>query len=74
MMQNNIQGNFPKNAMFGHAYVMDQKLNKIYSPEEALKKGTTFPELFSPYSPGDSMKEIEFLKNYHKGGMDHNGK
>lgn len=67
MIENN-QGNFPKNAMFGHAYVMDQMLRKTFSPEEALKKGTIFPELFSPYSPGDSMREIEFLRNYGKGG------
>lgn len=66
-MIQNIQGNFPKNAMFGHAYVMDQQLNKTFSPDVALKKGTIFPELFSPYSPGDSMREIEFLK---KGGFD----
>lgn len=62
------QGNFPKNAMFGHSYVMNQVLKNTFSPEEALKKGTVFPELFSPYSPGDSMKEIEFLKNYGRGG------
>ncbi len=67
MVENN-QGNFPKNAMFGHCYVMDQMLRKTFSPEEALKKGTIFPELFSPYSPGDSMREIEFLRNYGKGG------
>ena len=67
-MIENMQGNFPRNAMYGHCYVMNQTLNKTYSPEEALKKGTLYPELYSPYSPGDSMKEIEFLKNY-KGGM-----
>lgn len=68
MLENN-QGNFPKNAMFGHTYVMNQVLRKTFSPEECLKKGTIFPELFSPYSPGDSMREIEFLKNYGKGGF-----
>ena len=67
MVENN-QGNFPKNAMFGHCYVMNQILKNTFTPEEALKKGTIFPELFSPYSPGDSMREIEFLKNYGKGG------
>ena len=61
------EGNFPKNAMFGYAYVMDQMLRNTYSPEESLKRGTAFPELYSPYSPCDSMREIEFLKNY-KGG------
>jgi len=72
MLENN-QGAFPKNAMFGHAYVMNQVLNKTFSAEEGLKKGTIFPELYSPYSPGDSMREIEFLKNYGKGGFTHNG-
>lgn len=67
-MEERIQGNFPKNAMFGHAYVMDQTLRNTFSPEEALKKGTIFPELVSRYSPGDSMREIEFLKNYKRGG------
>lgn len=68
-MTENSQGKFPKNAMFGHAYVMDQQLTKTFSPEEALKHGSAFPELVSPYSPGDSMKEIEFLRNYNKGGV-----
>lgn len=68
-MIENMQDNFPKNAMFGHTYVMNQILNKTFTPEEALKKGTIFPELFSSYSPGDSMREIEFLKNYGKGGF-----
>ncbi len=67
-MIQNVQGNFPKNAMFGHCYVMDQKLNKTYTPDESLKRGTSFPELFSPYSPGDSMKEIDYLKNYGREG------
>lgn len=67
-MEERMQGNFPKNAMFGHAYVMDQTLTKTFSPEEGLRKGTIFPELVSPYSPGDSMREIEFLRNYGRGG------
>lgn len=62
-------GNFPKNAMFGHCYVMDQKLNKIFSPEEGLANGTIFPELVSPYSPGDSLRQIEYLKSGGKNGL-----
>lgn len=31
------------------AYVPFQKLCSIYNPLEALKKGTLFPELYSPY-------------------------
>ncbi|KNF08575.1 spore coat associated protein JA [Gottschalkia purinilytica] len=32
-----------------HAYVPYQSLDKIFCPEEALKKGTLFPELYMPY-------------------------
>lgn len=67
-MAENYQGSFPKNTMFGHCYVMDQKLSRLYDSEEGLKKGTIFPELFSPYSPGDSLREIEYLKNYYRTG------
>ncbi len=31
------------------AYVIWQKYGQIYSPAEALKKGTIFPDLYSPY-------------------------
>lgn len=31
------------------AYVVWQKYGQIYSPAEALKRGTIFPELYSPY-------------------------
>ncbi|WP_027719361.1 spore coat associated protein CotJA [Desulfovirgula thermocuniculi] len=31
------------------AYVPWQRYGKIYSPGEALEKGTLFPELYSPY-------------------------
>lgn len=68
-MTQNINGSFPKNAMYGHAYVMNQNLVKTFSPADGLYHGTIFPELVSPYSPGDSMKEIMYLKNYDKGGV-----
>ena len=61
MLENN-QGNFPKNAMFGHAYVMNQVLRKTFSPEESLKKGTIFPELVSPYVPCQDIEEMEYIK------------
>ncbi|MFX0549688.1 spore coat associated protein CotJA [Hathewaya histolytica] len=31
------------------AYVIRQPFTKIYCPDEALKKGTIFPNLYDPY-------------------------
>lgn len=54
---------FPTNVMYGHAYVPNQLMKKTFYPEDALRCGTIFPELVSPYVPGQSMKVIEFLKD-----------
>lgn len=35
------------------AYVPFQKMCTLFPPMEALKKGTAFPELFSPYEGKD---------------------
>lgn len=35
------------------AYVPFQIMNQTYSQEEALKKGTLFPELYKPYRIGN---------------------
>ena len=35
-----------------HAYVPYQRFMDNYPPEEALRKGTLFPELWMPYKPG----------------------
>ena len=35
------------------AYIPYQKLCTIFSPIEALKRGTVFPELYSPYKGKD---------------------
>ncbi len=56
-------GYFPSNPMYAQSYVPWQILNKTFTPEVGLKMGTIFPELVSPYMPGDSMAEIEYLKN-----------
>ncbi len=32
-----------------HAYVPYQMMDKVYSLEEALRRGTLFPELYMPY-------------------------
>lgn len=34
-----------------HAYVPFQSFTNSYSPEEALRRGTLFPELYMPYRP-----------------------
>ena len=42
-----------KNVRLAAAYVPYQKLCTLFAPLEALKRGTVFPELFSPYDGED---------------------
>jgi len=37
------------NEKLARAYVPIQQYGRIFTPEEALIKGTLFPELWSPY-------------------------
>ena len=53
---------FPEYPMYAQSYVPVQTLDTVFKPEVGLKHGTIFPELVSPYYPGQSMKEIEYLK------------
>lgn len=53
---------FPKNPMFAQSYVPWQTMDKIFMPDVGLKMGTIFPELVSPYKPGQSLEEIDYLK------------
>ena len=53
---------FPENPMLAQSYVPIQYLDKTFTPRCGLKMGTIFPELVSPYSPGQSMEEIAYLK------------
>ena len=59
---------FPENYLYGHAYTPNQTMNKTFEPEIGLNNGTIFPELVSPYYPGQSIDFINYLKN---GGCDH---
>ena len=59
---NNIIGMFPSRVMYGYAYVPNQVVNKLFTPEDGLRCGTMYPELVSPYEPCDSMEEIRFLR------------
>ncbi len=54
---------FPKNPMLAQSYVPIQYMDETFKPCVGLKNGTIFPELVSPYKPGDSMKDIEFLRD-----------
>lgn len=53
---------FPDNPMLAQSYVPTQFMNETFKPCAGLKHGTIFPELVSPYAPGDSMKQINFLE------------
>ena len=43
------------------SYVPWQVMGETFNPEVGLKMGTIFPELVSPYSPGDSQRVMEYL-------------
>ena len=69
---NNYYNNnvFPNNYLYGHAYTPNQIMRKTFSPEVGLQHGTIFPELVSPYCPGQSMDFINYLRtNRGMGGM-----
>ena len=53
---------FPENYLYGHAYTPVQTMGEVFVPELGLKHGTIFPELVSPYEPGQSMDFINYLK------------
>lgn len=53
---------FPINPMLAQSYVPTQYMDKTFTPCCGLKMGTIFPELVSPYEPGQSMAEIEYLR------------
>lgn len=54
---------FPTNYMYGQSYVPIQQMDSTFKPDVGLKMGTLFPELVSPYEPGQSMMEISYLRN-----------
>ena len=58
----NLSDVFPENPMLAQSYVPTQFLNETFKPCVGLKNGTIFPELVSPYMPGDSMKQIKYLE------------
>lgn len=46
-----------KTMLLARAYVPFQRLKQVYSPSEALKRGTLFPELYMPYDEREKMVE-----------------
>ena len=54
-------GVFPENPMLAQSYVPWQFMDKTFKPCVGLKMGTIFPELVSPYTPCQSMREIDYI-------------
>ncbi len=46
-----------RNLLLARAYVPFQRINQVFSPSEALMKGTLFPELYMPYDERKKMLE-----------------
>ena len=53
----------PDNYLYGYAYTPNFNMERTFTPECGLENGTIFPELVSPYSPGQSIDFIEYLRN-----------
>lgn len=55
--------NFPNTLLYAHSYVPHQHMNNVYTPCLGLKLGSIFPELVSPYCPGQSQEVMNYLRN-----------
>ena len=53
---------FPKDPMLAQSYVPWKYMDKTFVPNVGLKMGTIFPELVSPYMPGQSLEFINYIK------------
>ena len=60
------------NPMLGQSYVPYQYMDKTFKPCVGLKMGTIFPELVSPYVPGQSMEQIRMIENMNTIGKECN--
>lgn len=65
---NNNSNAFPCNYLYGHAYTPNQTLNELFDPQTGLDNGSMYPELVSPYYPGQSIEFIEYLKTTGRNG------
>ena len=59
---------FPTNYLYGYAYTPNMQMQNTFTPEVGLQNGSIFPELVSPYKPGDSIDFINYLKNNNRNG------
>lgn len=59
---------FPQNPMLAQSYVPWQVMDETFKPCIGLKMGTIYPELVSPYMPGQSMAEIAYIEATNKIG------
>ena len=61
---------FPTNPMYAQSYVPVQVMDNTFMPCSGMHKGTIFPELVSEYCPGQSMAQIQYLRDTNpiKGG------
>ncbi len=64
---------FPEDPMLAQSYVPYQFMDKTFKPEIGLKMGTIFPELVSPYCPGQSMEVNKYLASTNTVGEGCNG-
>ncbi len=48
----------PVNPMYAHAYVPYQTYRSTYSLEEAMERGTLFPELANVYNPYEDYRKV----------------
>lgn len=63
-----VSNMFPSNPMLGQSYVPLQEMDRTFTPCCGLKMGTIFPELVSPYFPGQSMAENDYLRRTNEIG------
>ena len=54
---------FPEDPMLAQSYVPIQTMDKSFIPSAGLKMGTIFPELVSPYMPGQNQELIDYIRN-----------
>lgn len=59
---------FPENYMYAQSYVPWQQISNTFEPAKGLSCGTIFPELYTGYSPCQSIELIKYLELSSKGG------
>ena len=55
------------------SYVPWQTIGETFAPKVGLRMGTIFPELVSPYSPGESLEIMKYLASRNNIGEESSG-